>query len=217
MSAARTEQRHDDDVVDPDGTVDVGVIVGYRPGRGADTPLTIGRGHQLRSGSVIYRGTSIGDDFQTGHHVVVREEVTIGDRVSIWSNSVVDYGVEIGDDVKIHTNCYVAQHSRLEDGCFLAPGVSFANDLYPGDDESARRMVGPTIGAGAQLGVNVTVLPGVRVGAGTIVGAGSTITRDLPDGVIAFGSPAVPRGSVADRVPVAERLPDPDAEAPLQH
>jgi acetyltransferase-like isoleucine patch superfamily enzyme len=188
-----------------DGQRDPGVVLGYRTGRPAEPRLTIGPRHHLRSGTIIYEGSSIGAGFQTGHHVVIREEATIGDDVSVWSNSVVDYGVTIGDGVKIHTNCYVAQYSEIGAGAFLAPGVSFANDLYPGDEESAALMRGPIIGAGVQLGVNVTVLPKVHIGEGTMVGAGSVVTRDLPAGVIAYGNPARPHGQVADRTPITER------------
>lgn len=191
------------------GTIDPGVIVGYEPGRPVDRRLVIGDEHVLRSGTVIYLGSRLGHRFQSGHHVVVREQVEIGDDVSIWTGSVVDYGARIGDGAKIHTGCYVAQHSEIGAGAFLAPGVAFANDLYPGDPDSAELMRGPVIGAGAQLGVNVTVLPYVHIGEGTIVGAGSVVTRDLPAGVIAVGNPARPRGEVEDRVPIRDRVASP--------
>ena len=85
-----------------------------------------------------------------------------------------------------------------ENDVFLAPGVSIANDLYPGDERSAELMAGPRIGAGAQIGVNVTILPFVRIGAGALIGAGSVVTRDIPAAVVAFGNPAVPRRAVAE-------------------
>ena len=59
-------------------------------------------------------------------------------------------------------------------------------------------MAGPRIGAGAQIGVNVTILPFVRIGAGALIGAGSVVTRDIPAAVVAFGNPAVPRRAVAE-------------------
>ncbi|HSL60111.1 MAG TPA: acyltransferase [Acidimicrobiales bacterium] len=189
------------------GVVDPGVVVGYEPGRPVERGLRLGVDHVLRSGTVIYLGSRIGDRFQTGHNVVVREQADIGDDVSVWTGSVVDYGVRIGDGAKIHTSCYVAQHSEIGPGAFLAPGVAFANDLYPGDEDSADLMRGPVIGAGAQIGVNVTVLPYVRIGEGTIVGAGSVVTRDLPAGVIAYGNPARPHGEVDARIPIGERAP----------
>lgn len=188
--------------------VDPSVLLAYLSGRCPDRQLAIGPGGHVRSGSVIYAGSRLGARFTTGHNVVVREECQIGDDVSIWSNSVVDYGCRIGDRVKIHTNCYVAQFTVIEDDAFLAPGVSIANDLYPGDEESAQRMAGPVIEAGAQIGVGATLLPYVRIGAGSIIGSGSVVSRDIEPGVVAFGNPARARRAVADLPPIADRIPD---------
>jgi len=183
-----------------------GVLIGYPSARGHADALVLGAGARLRSGTVLYDGSSIGQRLQTGHGVVVREECVIGDDVSIWSNSVIDYGCRIGDRVKVHCNCYVAQFTELEDDAFLAPGVTIANDLYPGDQRSAELMAGPRIGAGAQIGVNVTILPYIRIGSGALIGAGSVVTRDIPSGAVAFGNPAVVRGAVADLSDVTGRV-----------
>jgi acetyltransferase-like isoleucine patch superfamily enzyme len=185
---------------------DEGVIIGYPVSRGAGSPLVLGAGARLRSGTVLYDGTTIGQGLQTGHGVVVREGCVIGDDVSIWSNSIVDYNCRIADRVKIHCNCYVAQYTELEYDVFLAPGVTIANDLYPGDERSAEVMAGPKIGAAAQIGVNVTILPYVRIGAGSLIGAGSVVTRDIPAGVVAFGNPATVRRDVAALPNVDDRV-----------
>lgn len=182
-----------------DGTVaDRGVLVGYPVSHADAEPLVLGAGSRLRSGTVLYDGSTIGRCLETGHGVVIREGCEVGDDVSVWTNTVIDYGCRIGNRVKIHCNCYVAQYSELEDDVFLAPGVTIANDLYPGDSRSAQVMSGPRIGAGAQIGVNVTILPFVRIGAGALIGAGSVVTRDIPAAVVAFGNPAMPRRAVAD-------------------
>jgi acetyltransferase-like isoleucine patch superfamily enzyme len=177
---------------------DDGVLIGYPVSRGGAEPLVIGAGATLRSGTVLYDGSTIGQRLQTGHGVVIREGCEVGDDVSVWTNSVIDYGCRIGNRVKIHCNCYVAQYSELEDDVFLAPGVTIANDLYPGDPRSARLMAGPRIGARAQIGINVTILPFVRIGAGALIGAGSVVTRDIPAAVVAFGNPAVPHRTVTE-------------------
>ena len=189
-----------------DAVADANVTIGYPTAQGTAGPLALGAGARLRSGTVLYDGTSIGRRLQTGHGVVVREGCQIGDDVSIWSNSVVDYGCRLGNRVKIHCNCYVAQYTELEDDVFLAPGVTIANDLYPGDARSAELMAGPRIGVGAQIGVNVTILPFVRIGAGSIVGAGSVVTRDIPPGTVAFGNPALGQRAVADLPAIAARI-----------
>lgn len=186
--------------------VDPSVLLAYLSGRCPARELELGPGARIRSGSVVYAGTQVGRGFTTGHNIVLREECVLGDDVSIWANSVVDYGCRIGHRVKIHTNCYVAQFTVIEDDAFLAPGVSIANDLYPGDETSAELMAGPVIEAGAQIGVGVTLLPYVRIGAGAIIGSGSVVSRDIEPGVVAYGNPARPQRSVADLPPIADRV-----------
>lgn len=192
--------------VGPGLRADPDVTLAYPPARPVTGPLRLGPDARLRSGTVLYRGSAVGARFETGHHVVVREECQIGDDVSVWTGTVIDYGCRIGNGVKIHTNCYVAQYTEIGEGAFLAPGVTLANDLYPGDAASEAVMSGPWIGPGARLGVNVTVLPFVRIGAGALVGAGATVTRDLPDNCVAYGNPAVVRGSVDGLAGIGARV-----------
>ncbi|MGY1745242.1 acyltransferase [Blastococcus sp. SYSU D00695] len=196
---------------------DPDVIIGYPAARPVCERLAIGPDARLRSGTVVYQSSTIGARFETGHHVVIREQCSIGDDVTVWSGSVVDYGCRIGSGVKIHANCYIAQFTEIQDGAFLAPGVTIANDLYPGSAASQEVMSGPSIGAGAQIGVNATILPFVRIGAGALVGAGSTVTRDLPEGAVAFGNPAVVRGWVRDLERIERRVErDPGSAAPFR-
>jgi acetyltransferase-like isoleucine patch superfamily enzyme len=89
--------------------------------------------------------------------------------------------------------------------------VTTANDLYPGDQRSAAVMGGPKIEPGAQIGVNVTILPHVRIGAGSLIGAGSVVTRDIPPGVVAFGNPAAVRRPVSELPPIDGRLATEDS------
>ncbi len=171
--------------------IDEGVLLGYKTGRKiAWRGVRIGGGAVIRSGSVIYQGVEIGDAFETGHGVVVREENRLGDHVSIWNNSTVDYGCRVGSRVKIHCNCYVAQFTVLEDDVFLAPGVTIANDIHPGCAFSAECMKGPTLRRGVRVGVNVTILPYVVIGEGSLIGSGSVVTRDIPPFSVAYGNPA---------------------------
>jgi len=170
---------------------DAGVLLGYPTGRAiADRRLVLGTCARLRSGTILYEGSVIGADFQTGHNVVVREENRIGDHVAVWSNSVIDYGCVIGNQVKIHTGVYVAQFTVIEDDAFLAPGVIVTNDIHPGCPESKRCMRGPTIRRGAQIGGNVTLLPYVEIGEHALIGAGSVVTKDIPARAVAYGNPA---------------------------
>jgi acetyltransferase-like isoleucine patch superfamily enzyme len=160
--------------------------------------LTIGPASRIRSGSVIYAGTRIGRNFETGHHVIVREENEIGDHVSVWSNTTIDYGCVIGDRVKIHCNSYIAQFSVLEDDVFLAPGVILANDLFPGGPHAGKVLQGPLIRRGAAIGVNCTILPGVVIGEKALIGSGSVVTHSIPPHAVAWGNPAVVHKDLSD-------------------
>jgi acetyltransferase-like isoleucine patch superfamily enzyme len=174
--------------------VDPSVTLGYLTGRSiTDLRLTVGPNAHIRSGTVIYAGSTIGADLQTGHNVVIREENSIGNGLNIWNNSTIDYGCVIGDEVKIHSNVYVAQFTTIEDDVFLAPGVTTANDPHP---LCGLCMQGPTIKRGARIGINVTLLSHITIGEGALIGAGSVVTRDIPAFTVAYGNPARPVRSV---------------------
>jgi acetyltransferase-like isoleucine patch superfamily enzyme len=183
-----------------EATVDEGVILGYPSSRGRQHELTIGPGARIRSGTIIYGATKIGCGLETGHNVVIREENLIGDNLRIWNNSTIDYGCVIGNNIKIHTNVYVGQFTVIEDEAFFAPGVSLANDIHPGCPKANECMKGPTIKTGAQIGVNVCVLPRVIIGEYALIGAGSVVTHDIPAGAVAYGNPARVLGRIEDLV-----------------
>jgi len=175
----------------PGHLVDPGVLLGYMPSRriGAYS-LVIGPNARIRSGTVIYAGTSIGAYLETGHNVVIREENMIGDDFKIWNNSIIDYGCTIGHHVKVHCNVYIAQFTVIEDDVFLAPGVTVANDPHPGCPFSKECMRGPVIKRGAQVGINVTLLPFITIGEQALIGAGSVVTTDVPPQAVVYGNPA---------------------------
>ncbi len=179
--------------------IDEGAVLGYLSARrGVSDVLAIGANARIRSGCVIYAGSRIGSHLETGHHTIIREENEIGDHFSIWNGSVVDYGCRIGNGVKIHCLVYVAQFTVIEDDVFLAPGVKIANDYHPGCPQSKECMRGPTLKRGCRVGVNVTILPYVTIGEGTLVGSGAVVTKDLPAGVVAYGNPALVHGTLEE-------------------
>ena len=169
---------------------DPSVLLGYLTGRKVDDlTLRIGPRARLRSGTVIYAGTTIGAELQTGHNVVIREQNSLGDAVQIWNNTTIDYGCRIGSHVKIHTNCYVAQFTVLEDEVFMAPGVTIANDLHPGCAYSLECMRGPTLKRGVQVGVNVTLGPWITIGEHSVIGSGAVVMNDIPPYSLVVGNP----------------------------
>ena len=160
---------------------------GHAPG---ELPLRIGSDAVVRSHTVIYAGSGIGDRFQAGHGVLVRESNQIGSDVSVGTHSVVEHHVVIGDRVRIHSNAFVPEYSVIEDDAWIGPNVVFTNALYPRSAGVKEQLVGPRVRTGAKVGANATLLPGVTVGANALVGAGSVVVRDVPDGAVVAGNPA---------------------------
>ena len=178
--------------VGEDATLGEYVILGEPP-RGkkpGELETRIGARTIIRSHTVIYAGNVIGDDFQTGHGVLVRESNTIGNHVSIGSHSVVEHHVTIGHNVRLHSNVFVPEFSVLEDDCWLGPNVVLNNARYPRARNVKENLQGVIIQRGAKIGANATVLPGVVVGANALVGAGAVVTRDVPAGAVVAGNPA---------------------------
>ncbi len=144
---------------------------------------------QIRSGTIIYADVVIGDDFQTGHHVVIREKTTVGSHIVIGTNTVIDGNVTIGSFVKVESNCYIPTHVTIGSRVFLGPGVTLTNDRYPQKMRDSYVPVGPTIEDGVTLGAGVTAVPGVVIGKGSFVAAGAVVTKDIPVMSFVKGNP----------------------------
>ena len=179
--------------------IDESALVGYMPSRRiSDYKLIVEDGAIIRSGSIIYLGSRIGRNLETGHNVIIREENLLGDDVKIWANTVIDYGCKIGNSVKIHSNCYVAQLTIIKDNVFLAPGALIANEKYPTGIFNPERIKGPVIERGAKIGIGAIIMPGVVIGENSLVGAGSLVTKDVPPSTVVYGVPAMVVKTVAE-------------------
>ncbi len=168
---------------------------GRKPG---EQRTQIGARAVIRSHTVIYAGTVIGDDFQSGHGVLVREASQVADRVSIGSHTVIEHHVLIGCDVRIHSNAFVPEYSVLEIGCWVGPNAVLTNARYPLSPATKEELEGPHIEAYAKIGANATLLPGVVIGTYALVGAGAVVVRSAPPGKVLVGNHARVVGDVSD-------------------
>ncbi|MFC1529284.1 DapH/DapD/GlmU-related protein [Gemmatimonadota bacterium] len=179
--------------------VDDWVIIGYRPITDRDPrPVIIGSGTTVRSHVVIYEGVSLGDNCHLGHHVLIRESTILGKNVSVGTGSVIEHNVQIGIGVRIHSQVFVPEYSTLEDECWIGPNVVMTNAKYPRGSRVKEQLTGPVIGRKALIGANSTLLPGVLIGKGALVAAGSLVSRDVPDFAIVRGNPAQVVGATPD-------------------
>jgi acetyltransferase-like isoleucine patch superfamily enzyme len=168
------------------------VIIGTPPrGKKPGELLTIiGDNAVIRSHTVIYAGNRIGNDFQTGHHVLVREENEIGDQVSIGTASVVEHHVKMGNNVRIHSQAFVPEMSVLEDGAWIGPNAVITNAAYPLSPNVKHELKGAIVKKNAKVGANATLLPGITIGENALVGAGAVVTKDVPPNKVVAGNPA---------------------------
>ena len=123
---------------------------------------------------------------------------TIGDETKIGTFVEIQGGVTIGKRVKVSSHTFICEGVTIEDYVFVGHGVMFINDVYPRATNPDGSLQTPTdwkciptrICKRASLGSNVTILCGVTVGEGAIVGAGSVVTKDVPPYTIVAGNPA---------------------------
>jgi acetyltransferase-like isoleucine patch superfamily enzyme len=184
----------------PQSIVEAYCVLGVPPRGVAEGELEtlLGSEVYLRTHTVIYAGNVIGNGFQTGNKVNIRELNRIGDNVSVGTLSVIEHHVIIGNDVRIHSQAFIPEYSVLEEGAWIGPNVVLTNAKYPLSRGVKDSLHGPCIRRNAKLGANATILPGVVIGEGALVGAGAVVVRDVPDGAVVAGNPARVIGQVAD-------------------
>ena len=149
----------------------------------------IGSNSIIRPGSTIFSNVKTGDNFKTGHNVLIREKTIIGNNVLVGSNVIIDGNVTIGNNVSIQGNVYIPTDVIIEDNVFIGPCAVLANDKYPIRKEY--NPMGPILRKGASIGANATILPGAEIGAGAMVAAGALVTHNVPPWKLAIGFPAI--------------------------
>lgn len=183
-------------------TIQPYAIVGlrYTPDCG---PARLGDGGIVRAHTIIYGDVSIGDGFKNGHHALIREHTVIGDYVLVGTAAILDGQITIGDYVSIQSQVYIPTYTTIGSYVFIGPNATLTNDKYPLRQRDALHLAGPIIEDHATIGANATLLPGVRIGEGSMVAAGAIVTHDVPPWTLAIGAPA-------RIMPLPERLRQPN-------
>jgi len=132
----------------------------------------IGEGTTIWQFCVVLKNAVIGKDCNINCQVLIENEVVIGDHVTIKP------GVQIWDGV------------TLEDHVFIGPNVTFTNDLFPKSKNKEFKLIKTLVKKGASIGANATLLAGITIGENSLVGAGSVVTKSIPDNEIWVGNPA---------------------------
>lgn len=143
--------------------------------------VNIGKGTRVWAFAHILPKAVLGEDCNVCDSVFIENDVVVGNRVTIKC------GVQLWDGLTV------------EDDVFIGPNVTFTNDRFPRSKVFPERFAKTVIRKGASIGANATILPGLEIGSGAMVGAGSVITRSVPPNAIAVGNPARIIGYVDSR------------------
>ncbi len=154
--------------------------------------LEIGQNAIIRSHSVFYLGSTFGNYLMTGHHVTIRENTWAGVNFRVGTLSDIQGDCTIGNYVRLHSNVHVGKGSIVKDFVWIYPYVVLTNDPYP----PSETCLGVTIEKFSVIATMSTILPGVNIGEGSLVGAHSLVNRDVIANTISAGVPAKTIGPV---------------------
>jgi acetyltransferase-like isoleucine patch superfamily enzyme len=142
----------------------------------------VGLGTRIWAFVRVLPGAQIGAECNICDGVFIENDVVVGDRVTVKN------GVQLWDGLTI------------EDDVFIGPNATFTNDPFPHHRKSPRALSRTTIRQHASIGANATILPGVEIGVGAMVGAGAVVTRSVPPNAIVVGNPARIKGYVTEQI-----------------
>lgn len=154
----------------------------------------IGKNSIIRSFTTIYEDVLIGENFQSGHHAVIREKSRIGHHTSFGSFSELPGNASIGNYVRIHSKVMLSENNIIEDFVWIFPFVVLANVKYSPVSE----FLTTRIKEYALIYTQSTILPGICIGKNAIIGAGTVVTKDVPDERLVIGNPGKDIKSVRD-------------------
>ena len=152
------------------------------------------RAYFAHATALISESAKIGKGTRIWAYAQIRENAVIGKNCVIGNGVYIDAGVKIGDRVNIHNKALLYRNLLVESDVFIGPAVCFANDPYPRANQI--RALGnkkSTVKKGASIGANSCVLSDLTIGRFAMVGAGSVVTKNVPDGALVYGNPAVYR------------------------
>lgn len=140
---------------------------------------------------------NIGENTRVWQFCVILEDAIVGDNCNICSHTFIENDVKIGNNVTIKCGVQIWDGITLEDDVFIGPNVTFTNESIPRsrifDKSYFQRTL---VKKGASIGANATILPGIEIGVYALIGAGSIITKNVPNYTVWYGTPATQQGYV---------------------
>ena len=140
--------------------------------------------------AIVEEGAQIGEGTKIWAFTHIQSGACVGKQCNICEGSFIEKGVVLGDQVTIKHHVAIFDGVTIEDHCFIGANVAFINDRYPRSRSDSWILEKTCIKKGATIGSNAVILCGVTIGEYALVGAGSVVTKDVPNQAIVYGNPA---------------------------
>jgi len=150
----------------------------------------------IHPSAIIEKNVTIGENTRVWAFVHILPEVVIGNDCNICDHVFIENGVRIGNNATIKSGIYLWTGVTLEDNVFLGPNVVFTNDKKPRSKKYSDEFLKTLVRKGASIGANATILPDLTIGRYAMIGAGTVVTKIVPDFGLILGNPGKLEGWV---------------------
>jgi len=165
----------------------------------------------------ICESTKVGVGTRIWAFAHVLEGAVIGRDCNLCDGVFIENGVVLGDRVTIKCGVQLWDGCHIEDDVFIGPNATFTNDKFPRSKQFPDKFLSTHIGKSSSIGANATILPGIKVGDGAMIGAGAVVTKNVPPKAIVVGNPAQITGYIGAGSPEKENtLSDAEIGSPLK-
>ena len=147
---------------------------------------------QIDSDAHVHSSVTMGEGTVVWGLSRIHEDVTLGDQCSVGEMTYIGRGSHIGARTRIGAQVHITDHMTIGQGCFISPMVTFSNDKKPVVNNPLFKRQSPIVEDDVSIGVNATILPGVTLGRGCVVGAGAVVTKNVSPFTTVIGNPARP-------------------------
>jgi len=184
----------DDTIISNDCVIGEPINDYYYATNNYKNPLTvIGANSLIRSHSIIYAGSCLGNFLMTGHRITIREYTKTGEHCQIGTNNDIQGYCQLGNYVRLQSFVNIGQKSVIGNYVFIYPFVVLTNDPTPPSND----LVGVTIGDYSQITTSSIILPGTIIGKHCLVAANATVGGTYPDDSFISGTPASNKGQLS--------------------
>jgi acetyltransferase-like isoleucine patch superfamily enzyme len=160
----------------------------------------------IHESAYVEEEANIGEGTNIWHFVHIRKNAKIGKKCNIGKSVYIDMNVIVGNNCKIQNFATLYKGLVVGNEVFIGPHVCFTNDIYPRAEIWFEEKIAKTlVKDGASIGANSTIIAGITIGKYSMIGAGSVVTKDVPDFALVVGNPARIVGQVDEKGKVTRK------------